>query len=421
MSAPQVPPELQAISDRAYLYAYGIDEAYKHLHKTLVEPDYPANRFQIMRHLADDKYTAHPTINNDTLHIMGWLDVAAEPVIVSVPDHDDGRYWVLHTMDMGHYTTSLFGKRTRGTKGGRFMFANRAWKGEVPDGITEVVRVESNFLKLMGRVMATGAADEKKALTYVDDWNVRTLSAFLGKAGPKPKVRQFVPPSGNSWLERVNFALADGTMATADAHWLEGLEASGIGAGKTAFTPEQLAAAEVAEQHVIAKLKEILPTLTNASKSLGTREELGNGDRTLFQAGTYVGQWGAPPVEASYVQVVKDADGEVLNGANDYSVTFAPPKVSQFWSVTAYGSKSMLMVANDLNRHSRGDRHVKLNPDGTVTLRMSHDVKGKADDANFLPIPDENFYLVVRMYGGDESIQAGKFPVPQLKKAPRKP
>ena len=59
MQTTKVSPELQAISDRAYLYAYGIDEAYKHLYKTLVEPDYPANRFQIIRHLADDKYTAH--------------------------------------------------------------------------------------------------------------------------------------------------------------------------------------------------------------------------------------------------------------------------------------------------------------------------------------------------------------------------
>src|SRR4051795_2956465 len=87
--------------------------------------------------------------------------------------------------------------------------------------------------------------------------------------------------------------------------------------------------------------KEILPTLTNAGKSLGTREELGNGDRTLFQAGTYIGQWGAPPVEASYIQMIKDQNGDILNGANDYAITFTPPKVSQFWSVTAYGSKTM--------------------------------------------------------------------------------
>lgn len=43
MQAVKVSPELQASSDRAYLYAYGIDEAYKHPYKTLVELDYPAN------------------------------------------------------------------------------------------------------------------------------------------------------------------------------------------------------------------------------------------------------------------------------------------------------------------------------------------------------------------------------------------
>ena len=411
-----VSPELQTISDRAYLYAYGTDEAYKHLHATLVEPDYPANRFQIIRHLADDKYTAHVSINNDTLHLMGWLDVAAEPVIVSVPDHDDGRYWLLHTMDMGHYTTSLFGKRTRGPKGGRFMFANQSWQGDVPDGITEVVRVESDFIKLMGRVMATGVEDEKKALTYVDDWNIRTLSAFLGQNGPKPKARKFVPASGNSWLERVNFVLADSTMATADAHWLEGLEASGIGADKMVFTPEQLAAAEISEYNVTAKLKEILPTLTNASNALGTREELGNADRIPFQVATYIGQWGAPPVEASYVQMIKDQNGDALDGANNYTITFIPPTVSQFWSVTAYGSKTKLMIANDLNRHSRGDRHVTLNADGSVTLRLGNDVRGRAEDTNFLPVPNETFYLLLRMYGGDSDIQTGRYPVPVVQK-----
>ena len=411
-----ISPELQAISDRAYLYAYGIDEAYKHLYKTLVEPDYPTNRFQIIRHLADDKYTAHVSINNDTLHLMGWLDVAAEPVIVSVPDHDDERYWVLHTMDMGHYTTSLFGKRTRGPKGGRFMFANQDWDGETPDGITEVVRVESNFIKLMGRVMATGVEDEKKALTYVDDWNIRTLSAFLGQNGPKPKVRKFVPSSGNSWLERVNFVLADSTMATADAHWLAGLEASGIGAGNMDFSPEQLAAAQISEQNVFAKLKEVLPTLTNASDALGSREQLGRADRIPFQVASYIGQWGAPPEEASYVQMIKDQNGDILDGVNDYTTTFIPPKVSQFWSVTAYGSKTKLMIANELNRHSRGDRHVKLNDDGTVTINLSSNTKGKAEDTNFLPVPKEPFYLLLRMYGGDADIQKGRFPVPAVRR-----
>lgn len=159
----------QELAKNAYIYAYSIDEAYKFFHRTVVEKDYPLNRFQNIRHIADDTYTDHVTINNDTLHVMGWLDVAAEPVIVSVPDMDEGRYWILHTMDMGHYTNAMFGSRTRGTKGGQFMFASQSWHGEVPDSVDEVIRVESNIVKLMGRIMAVGKQDEKVALNYMDN------------------------------------------------------------------------------------------------------------------------------------------------------------------------------------------------------------------------------------------------------------
>ncbi len=122
----------QALAKDAFIYGYSIDEAYKFFYETAVKDDYPLNQFKNIRHIADDSYTDHVTINNDTLHLMGWLDVAAEPVIVSVPDMDEGRYWILHTMDMGHYTNAMIGSRVRGTKGGQFMFAPQDWNGEVP-------------------------------------------------------------------------------------------------------------------------------------------------------------------------------------------------------------------------------------------------------------------------------------------------
>jgi hypothetical protein len=59
---------------------------------------------------------------------------------------------------------------------------------------------------------------------------------------------------------------------------------------------------------------------------------------------------------------------------------------------------------------------VAPNADGTVTLRLSHDTKGKAQNTNFLPVPNENFYLLLRMYGGDEGVQAAQFPVPVVQK-----
>lgn len=56
--------------------------------------------------------------------------------------------------------------------------------------------------------------------------------------------------------------------------------------------------------------------------------------------------------------------------------------------VMASGSKTRLMIAMT----------------STVTLRLSHDAKGKEEDAHFLPLPNGNFYLLLGMYGGDEDV-----------------
>jgi hypothetical protein len=93
------------------------------------------------------------------------------------------------------------------------MFASRSWKGETPASVTEVIRVDSDILKVMGRIMATSKDDEKVALLAMDDWNVRTLSAYLGQPGPKATEHQWPDPASTNWLQRVNFVLCQGTWA----------------------------------------------------------------------------------------------------------------------------------------------------------------------------------------------------------------
>lgn len=82
-------PITDELAADAYVYAYSMDEAYRFLYETTIKPGIPFNEFQMIRDLADDTYTAHPTINNDTLHLQGWFDVAVEPVVVTVPDFDE--------------------------------------------------------------------------------------------------------------------------------------------------------------------------------------------------------------------------------------------------------------------------------------------------------------------------------------------
>lgn len=401
----------------AYLYAYSMDKAYGFLHETTIAPGVPLNRFQKLRDLADDTYTAHPTINNDTLHLQGWFDVAAEPVVVTVPDVDGDRYWILHTMDMGHYTTAMIGSRTRGPKGGTFLFAARGWQGEVPDGVDDVVRSDSNLIKVMGRIMTTGGDDLEAARALQDRWVLRTLSEHLGQPSPAPVVRDFPDPATTTWPERVNFLLADGSMAEADAEWLDAPSALGVGPGRTGFTDftdEQVEAAARGERLGTEHLAALAPTVTSSKGALGTRDELQHAPRDVFDIGTLLGQWGLPPVESVYLKIETGSDGQPITGSGgrEYRARFRAPDVSEFWSFTVYGDDNRLMAHNSINRHSRGDRTLAPDADGTYTVLLSADVDAHADDPSFLPIPEKDSYLILRLYGPSDAIQNGDYTPP---------
>ncbi|MEU0499373.1 DUF1254 domain-containing protein [Mycobacterium sp. NPDC006124] len=409
-------PLSDELAKAAFLYGYSIDEAYKFLYETTIKPGTALNEFQRLRELADDTYTDHPTINNDTLHLQGWFDVAAQPVVVTVPDFDEGRYWILHTMDLGHYTNAMIGSRTRGTRGGRFLFAAGHWSGSVPDGIDEVVRSDSNIIKVMGRIMTTGGDDLPLAQAYQDQWALQTLSAFNQVAGPPPVTRRFPDPASTNWVQRVNFVLADGSMAEADADWLARYGAIGLNPGQTDLTDEQAAAAARGEQLGMAHLAALAPQMTNSAQLLGTRAELQDDPRDLFAEGTYIGQWGLPPAESIYLKVETDSDGNPINGSNGrtYRARFQPPDVSEFWSFTVYGTDDRLMAHNAINRHSRGDRTLTPDSEGYYTIEMSADVDHNQDNPNFLPIPEKDVYLILRLYGPGQEIQAGNYQMPDF-------
>src|SRR4051812_41159369 len=86
----------------------------------------PANAFHHIRAFtpAEEKIIARP--NFDTLYSSAWLDLTAEPVIVSAPD-TEGRLWLLPMLDMWTDAFAVPGKRAAGTQGGHFAVAPPNW------------------------------------------------------------------------------------------------------------------------------------------------------------------------------------------------------------------------------------------------------------------------------------------------------
>jgi hypothetical protein len=107
------------------------------------------------------------------------------------------------------------------------------------------------------------------------------------------------------------------------------------------------------------------------------------------------------PDEGTYLNVSVDGDGKPLTGANKYLIHFdkgGQPKVKAFWSVTMYDLKYNL-VANPINRYSIGDRSgMKPDADGGLTIFVQKNSPGADKEANWLPAPDGQFFMILRTY-----------------------
>jgi DNA sulfur modification protein DndE len=115
---------------------------------------------------------------------------------------------------------------------------------------------------------------------------------------------------------------------------------------------------------------------------------------------------------------------DTLSGSNRYAVTFKvlPPFVEPgFWSLTLYDSANNYTVPNSINRYALGsdDKTLKLNADGSLTIYLQKDSPGPTKEANWLPAPAGQYYLLLRAYAPGEALlrsltQPDAFPLPPI-------
>ncbi|MDP3017432.1 MAG: DUF1214 domain-containing protein, partial [Deltaproteobacteria bacterium] len=59
--------------------------------------------------------------------------------------------------------------------------------------------------------------------------------------------------------------------------------------------------------------------------------------------------------------------------------------------------------------------NLKKNPDGSLTLYVQKDSPGKAKEVNWLPAPNDDFYLVMRLYWPKPAALDGAWKPPAVK------
>jgi hypothetical protein len=435
--------EARAIAKDAYVYGFPLVDNYRIQFSYFADrnsPEFKTSWNKIYNnarvYTPDDKAVQTP--NSDTPYSYVGADLRAEPIVITVPPIEKGRYFSLQFIDQHTFNFAYLGSRATGNGGGTFLLAGPRWKGAKPDGITSLIQSETDFVFVLFRTQLFDPADIDNVKAIQAGYKVQTLSAFLGRPAPSPAPVNFRKPisaeeekTSLAFFNLLNFVLQFCPTHPSEVELMTRFARIGIGGGQTfagqALSAEMRTAIEGGMADAWKAFKEYKETQLDTGKrtsgdGFGTRAHL-DGHYIDRMAAAVLGIYGNSKEEAMYPVYFVDADGRPTNAAADrYTLRFAPnqlPPVNAFWSLTLYELPASLLSANPLNRYLINSPMLPTltkDADGAVSLYVQHESPGQDKESNWLPAPKGPFFTVLRLYWPKAEALDRRWTAPPLKR-----
>ncbi|MFC1578913.1 DUF1254 domain-containing protein [Pseudomonadota bacterium] len=441
---------------QAYIFSYPWNFMQHLRHTWVTQPTDPVhvpymalNHFWHSRDVMTSNYQNGGSPNNDTLYSISWTTVEKEPLILSHPDMGD-RYFTFEITTMSSDNLGYIGSRTTGSKAGHFALVGPNWKGTLPKGVRSIapsmgtqaraasekfLSSPNNTVYVQGRTAVLGKEDAKAVnklqdqytLTPLSQWGKGALNVPENRDVPKP-FDEKIDPLG--YWKTVNAAMTENPPIPAHAVLVGMFKSIGIGPGQDV---EQMD--EATQRGLARAAKDGLALMKKIGKAGGSGRKVNGWSITPPTTGSagdlydfvtrgviqsMLGIIANDPKEAIYPLGHNDIDGNPLNGANNYTMTFKKgqlPDVKYFWSLTLYDFNNNL-VKNPINRwaFSSNSGGYKFADDGSLTFYIQKESPGKDKESNWLPSADGGYWMIFRTYGPGESVINGTWEIPGLVK-----
>ena len=435
------PAEATAIARDAYIYGFPLVDSYRIQYAYFVDradPEFkaPWNQVASTARVFTPEDKAVQTPNSDTPYSMLGADLRAEPLVLSVPEVEDGRYYSAQFVDMYTFNFAYVGSRTTGTGAGRFLLAGPRWKGAEPKGVNAVIRCETDLAFVLFRTQLFSPADIEQVKRIQGGYKVQTLSTFLGQPLPPPAphvefARPLTPERQRTSFEFfnvLNFVLGFCPTHSSETALMARFARIGVGPGRRVEVQALPPAIHKAIEDGISEAWAVEADVAKAIASgrvpvdvlFGTRERLKN-NYAYRMAAAAGGIYGNSKEEAFYRVYYLDAKGENLDTARHrYALRFAAgqlPPVNAFWSVTLYELPSQLLSANPLHRYLINSPMLpglKRDADGGLTIHVQHDSPGPDREPNWLPAPRGPIKVGLRLYAPRPEASNGTWKAPPM-------
>jgi hypothetical protein len=441
LDRPLTSDETAAIAEEAYVFSFPMLAGYRFVFGTFLVPSLPSYRGPLNTITGEPNTLDHTfkdviTPNADMPYSLAALDLRAEPLVLSVPEVTD-RYYVLQFEDLFGTNVHYVGSRATGTAAATYLLAGPRWDGALPDGCDALLRFETDLVAMIGRTQLLGPADVAALARVMRGYQLRPLSELLEAETP--------PTAAFDWpIWHDESSRDEGFVAYVNAllpfcqpthpdevEMLERFAQIGLAAGKAfhadGLDPDVRAALRAGVDRARAAIADRAANLGDTKNGWTATDAFGDrsffaGDHLLRAAGAMAGWGGNDKLEAYYPISRVGADGRPLGGGHTYRLTFdTPPPARAFWSVTMYDTSydgtAGYLVENPIGRYlvNSTTEGLAFANDGSLTIHIQHEEPGSDEgEANWLPAPAGQFYLVLRIYWPEEAALDGTWTPPAV-------
>ena len=325
---------LPIVMNYAVMYEYAVD-------RNSGQFKAPFNQIKNEPNVFNYKDTAISTPNSDTPYSFVWMDLRAEPVVLSVPAVDPKRYYSVMLCDGNTYNYGYIGSRATGSEPGDYMVAGPDWKGATPSGIKKVFRSTTQFSVAGYRTQLFNPGDLDNVKKVQARYKVQTLSAYLKQAPPPPAPAIDFPKIDKEFVKTNFFDYLDFAAIRARSRTRKRYAPSLLAVAWDPARPPIQGPLAGGQTEVGLGMKEGDRKVDEAIAKFGkdiNGWRIGsapgdsahyNGDWLLRAVAAKAGIYGNDAVEAMYPLTRVDSDGQTLDGSkNSYTLTFAPGRTA---------------------------------------------------------------------------------------------
>lgn len=383
------------------------------------------------------------TANNQTPYASVFLTTNDGPVVLEVPPATKRTaifgsaidVWQVPVVDIGPAGTDQ-------GKGGRYLFLPPGYEGNIPDGMHPVqlslygVYIALRCIPLEDATFAEAAEYSKRINAYpLSETHEPPSGRYVDMAG---RHLPTLPVYDLGFFNHLAKLVNEEPLLERDKVMGGMLASIGIEKGKP-FVPEGTVkeALEQAAKDGYAYLEYMFETpgfsmerYWSDRQWMALREPSDAG--FVFDAGDYLllDQRGSLyhwvtfiprrlGKASAYLAVLRDNSGELLSGKGSYRLRVpAEVPARDFWSVIAYSKKTKAFIYNETGRvglSSYDKPKMKVNDDGSVDIYFGESAPRDLD-SNWVPSAGEDFFLLFRFYGPEQSFFGRTFRLPDLEK-----